>query len=112
ASTTHAERPHLSSGPRRPTCQDWNTARTQPSRLFLNRSYPRGPSSSGIGWAARWAVLSVPPALRSSSIGPVHVLQLGHEVPVTRRVRAQLRATKRPGTAAKTGREPYSECRP
>jgi hypothetical protein len=46
ASTTHSERPHLPSGPRRPTCQDWNTARTQPSRLFLNRSYPRGPSSS------------------------------------------------------------------
>jgi hypothetical protein len=108
---THAERPHLPRGPCRPTCQGWNTARTQPSRLFLNRSYPRALVQRHRmgGQVGRLELAACHPLSR---IGSVHVLQLGHEVLYRGAFRTQLRATRRPDTAAETGRGRHSERRP
>jgi hypothetical protein len=112
ASTTHSERPHLPSGPRRPTCQDWNTARTQPSRLFLNRSYPRGPLIQRHrmgGQVGRLKFAACHP-LQQHRLGPRAAA--GHEVPITRRVPGAATRHQAAGYCSQTGREPYSERRP
>jgi hypothetical protein len=70
--------------------REWTDARVFDHQLPLARRGPR----------------SLPGSAR------VNVLQLGHEVRVPQRIRAQLRATRPPGTAAEAGRGPYSERRP